>query len=84
MALLKKKIGKRIYYYYTETKRVNGKPRLVKQVYLGPADAIYKKLQKAEAPEPVEAEKLSAGAATALWDQAQRLGLVDLVDKVVP
>jgi len=84
MALLKKKIGKRIYYYYTETKRVNGKPRLVKQVYLGPADVIYKKLESAEAPEPLEVEKRSAGAVTALWDQAQRLGLVDLVDEVVP
>jgi hypothetical protein len=35
MALLKKKIKNRIYYYYTETKRVSGKPKLVKQVYLG-------------------------------------------------
>jgi hypothetical protein len=56
MALLKKKIKNRIYYYYTETKRVSGKPKLVKQVYLGPAEEIYRKLTSAEAPEPVEVE----------------------------
>lgn len=84
MALLKKKIRGRIYYYYTETKRVNGKPKLVKQVYLGPAEEIYRRLMSAQAPEPLEVEKLAFGGVAALWDQVQRLGLREIIDEVVP
>jgi len=84
VALLKKKIRGRIYYYYTETKRVNGKPKLVKQVYLGPAEEIYRRLMSAQAPEPLEVEKLAFGGVTALWDQVQELGLREIIDEVVP
>jgi len=52
VALLKKKIRGRTYYYYTETKRVNGKPKLVKQVYLGPAEEIYRRLSRRGCPAP--------------------------------
>lgn len=83
VALLKKKIKGRIYYYYTETKRVNGKPKLVKQVYLGPAEEIYRRLMSAQAPEPLEVEKLAFGGVAALWDQVQELGLREIIDEVV-
>ena len=69
--------------YYTETKRVNGKPKLVKQVYLGPAEEIYRRLMSAQAPEPLEVEKLAFGGVAALWDQVQELGLREIIDEVV-
>lgn len=84
MALLRKKINNRIYYYYTETRRINGKPKLVKQVYLGPAEEIYRRFTQAAAPDPLEVEKLSFGGVAALWGEVQRLGLIEAIDQVVP
>lgn len=40
--IVKKKIKERNYYYYVETKRVNGKSRFVNQKYLGTADKLLK------------------------------------------
>jgi hypothetical protein len=34
-SIIKKKINGNIYYYYVESKRINGKPTLVNQKYLG-------------------------------------------------
>lgn len=53
--LIKKKIGKRFYYYIVESKRVSGQPRIVSQVYLGSVENILKKFQEGGA------EKKEAG-----------------------
>ena len=37
-SIIKKKVKSYTYYYYVESKRVNGKPKLVNQKYLGTAD----------------------------------------------
>ena len=51
MASLIKKLKKGIpYYYVVESKRINGKPRIVEQHYLGTADKIFKTCQKKSAP----------------------------------
>lgn len=63
---------------------MNGKPKLVKQVYPGPAEEIYRRLMSAQAPEPLEVEKLAFGGVAALWDQVQRLGLRKIVNEAVP
>lgn len=42
--ILKKRIKGRTYYYLAEAQRVNGKPRIVWQKYLGTADKIKEKL----------------------------------------
>ena len=39
-SLVKKKVKGRTYYYIAESKRVNGKPRMVKQWYLGSAKKL--------------------------------------------
>jgi len=45
-SLTKKKVGRRYYYYIVESKRINGKPRIVHQVYLGSVENILKKFQE--------------------------------------
>lgn len=65
-------------------KRVNGKPKLVKQVYLGLAEEIYRRLILAQAPETLEVEKLAFGSVAVLWDQVQCLELREIIDEVVP
>ena len=51
MASLIKKLKKGIpYYYVVECKRINGKPRIVEQHYLGTAEKIFKTCQRKSAP----------------------------------
>lgn len=45
-SLVKKKVGRKYYYYIVESKRINGKPRIVHQVYLGSVENILKKFQE--------------------------------------
>ncbi len=83
MASLVKKVMKgKKYYYAVESKRVDGKPRIVNQVYLGTADTILKKIQAAE--EPIEVETKEFGASAALWQQVQELGLTEIIDNIIP
>ena len=46
--ILKKRLKGRTYYYLAEAQRINGKPRIVWQKYLGTADKIKKKLLETE------------------------------------
>ena len=83
MASLRKKIIKgRPYYYVVVSKRINGKPKIVHQTYLGTADAIMKKLTTI--PDPLEIEHTAFGEVAALWAQAEELDLIHLIDEVVP
>lgn len=83
MASLRKKIIKgRPYYYVVVCKRVNGKPKIVHQRYLGTAEAVIKRLTTI--PDPLEVEHTSFGDVATLWAQAEELGLVHLIDEVIP
>ena len=42
--IISKKVKKYTYYYYVESKRIDGKPRLVNQKYLGTAEKCWRKL----------------------------------------
>ena len=42
--IIKKRVKGNIYYYYVESRRVNGKPRIVNQKYLGTAESILEKV----------------------------------------
>lgn len=85
MASIIKKIKKgRPYYYAAESKRVNGKPRIVWQKYLGTIDAIVERAEKSKPAKPKEAVIFEAGGVAAFLRIAQRLGLIDLVDEVLP
>jgi transposase len=87
-SLTKKTIRGNTYYYARECRRVNGKPKIVWQKYLGrPEDIIAAMTQEpaAAAPSPIqEALVTEFGAVVALYDLAQRLALVDHIDRHVP
>jgi transposase len=63
------------------SKRINGKPKIVQQTYLGTAEAIIKKLTTI--PDPLEVEHTGFGEVAALWAQAEELDLVHLIDGVI-
>jgi len=85
MASLIKKIKKgKPYYYAVESARVEGKPRIIWQKYLGTLDAIVKRADSTQPQTPKEALLFEAGGSAALLRITQRLGLLDLINDVVP
>ena len=85
MASIVKKIKKgRPYYYAVQSQRVNGKPRITWQKYLGTIDAIVRRADAARPPRPKETVIFEAGGVAALLRIAQRLGLAQLIDTVAP
>lgn len=80
MASLIKKIKKgKPYYYIVECQRIDGKPKIVHQTYLGTPEKILKNQQNATAPTAQEVE-LSRVGPMALWDVAESLGLPAMID----
>jgi len=78
----KKQAGK-TYYYLTESARVNGKPRIVSQQYLGSAEEIAERLSESGPGEPDRTAHLAFGDVAATWGMLERLGVIDIVDEVV-
>jgi len=74
----------RPYYYAVESGRVNGKPRIVWQKYLGTVDAIVQRLAQTRPEKPHEAVLFEAGGVAALWRIAQRLDLLRVIEAAVP
>jgi hypothetical protein len=81
--LVGKKQDGKTYYYLTESARVNGKPRIVSQQYLGSADEIAQRLSEAGPGEPDRSRHLAFGDVAAVWHMLDRLGVVGIVDDVV-
>src|SRR5487761_218822 len=81
--LVGKKQDGKTYYYLTESARVNGKPRIVSQRYLGSAAEIAERLSKSGPGEPDRSRHLSFGDIAAVWAMLERLGVVDIVNDVV-
>ena len=73
----------RPYYYAVESARVNGKPRIVWQRYLGTLEAIVARADQAQPPRPKETVIFEAGGVAALLRIAQRLNLLELINDVV-
>ena len=85
MASIVKKIKKgRPYYYAVQSQRVNGKPRITWQKYLGTIAAIVERADAARPPRPKETVIFEAGGVAALLRIAQRLGVLELINAVVP
>ena len=85
MASIIKKVKKgRPYYYAVECKRVNGKPRVVWQKYLGTVEGIVARAEGARPAKPKEVVVFEAGGVAALLGIAQRLGIIDLINELVP
>lgn len=87
-SLVKKTIRGKPYYYARECKRVDGKPKIVWQKYLGRAQDIIDAVTNPAAPgapaQPKEAAISDFGAVVALYDLATRLQIVLFVDRYVP
>ena len=84
MASLIKKIKKgKVYWYAVECRRINGKPRIAWQKYLGRADDILKATQAATAPQPESVLIRQFGAIAALLTVAEQLDVVAVIDRHV-
>ena len=77
-----KKIKGNTYYYARQSKRINGKPKIVWQKYLGRAEDIIAAHDAQPAPKEVLIHEL--GASAALLDTAIQLNLADIIDRHVP
>lgn len=84
VSLVKKTKGGKVYYYAVRCSRVNGKPRITWQKYLGSIDALVKLASKNLAPKPSETVLFEAGGVAALLGIVQKLGLIDLINEIVP
>ena len=80
----KRRADGRTYYYLVESARVDGKPRIVSQQYLGSAEEVMAKLSGASAGEPVRSQHKRFGDVAAVWSVLDDLDVVGLVDDVVP
>ena len=84
-SLTPKKIGGHTYYYARYCQRVDGKPKIVRQVYLGKIDDLVAAAERSQQPpQPLETEVAAFADSAALFDIAQRLDLVPLLDSILP
>lgn len=80
-SLTKKIIRGKPYYYLRESKRVDGKPKIVWQQYIGTSAELVRRLQGGL---PHTAVIRGFGASTACLKIAQELDLFGIVDRIVP
>jgi transposase len=78
-SLIAKKKASKLYYYLVESGRVEGKPRIIHQTYLGSAEKVAALVQDRSAPFPLSATFRDLGLPGALWLAAQQTGVVDLL-----
>ena len=83
-SLIKKKKANTIYYYVVESARVDGKPRIVHQTYLGTAESVARLVQDRTAPVPLSATTVEFGLPGALWLAAEKSGVFALLQSLWP
>jgi transposase len=83
-SLVAKKKGNKLYYYVVDSARVEGKPRIVHQAYLGTAEKLAEMVRDRTAPIPVAASMREFGLPAALWSVAQPTGVWDLLQSLWP
>ena len=76
-SLIRKVIRGHAYYYARECRRVDGKPKIVWQMYLGKVEDLIDRAggppPESVAPPPLQARVTDFGAVAALYDLARRL-----------
>ena len=77
----KKQDGK-TYYYLSESARVDGKPRIVSQKYLGSAEEVMARLEGSSG-DPSSSLHRSFGDVAAVWSVLSRLGVITIIDEVL-
>jgi len=83
-SLYKKTINGKPYYYLREMARVDGKPKMVSETYLGSAADIEKLHDEREAATmPAQTRHLAFGDTAAVWGMLDRLDVIGVIDSVV-
>lgn len=78
-----KKVGGKTYYYLREMARVEGKPKMVSERYLGSAEDIAAAIAaRDQASMPIRTRHLAFGDAAAVWGITTRLDVIGIVDEV--
>ncbi|MPZ83968.1 MAG: IS1634 family transposase [Actinophytocola sp.] len=83
-SIVGKRQGNQTYYYLVESARVDGKPRIVSQQYLGSAAEVMAKLSGASSGEPVRSQHKAFGDLAAVWGMLERLDVIGVIDEAVP
>jgi len=81
-SIVSKKISGQTYYYLREMARVEGKPKMAWERYLGKAADIEAAMAGATVV-PERTRHLVFGDVAAVWSMLERLGVVGIVDDVV-
>jgi transposase len=81
-SLYPKKSGGRTYWYLREMARVDGKPKMVSERYLGTAADIAAAVEGAQAAAmPERTRHLAFGDVAAVWSMLEDLGVAGIIDK---
>jgi hypothetical protein len=83
-SLIAKRKANRLYYYVVESARLQGKPRIVQQTYLGTAERVAALVKDRAAPLPLSAATLEFGLPGALWLAAQQCGAWQVLGSLWP
>lgn len=82
-SLYPKKIGGKTYWYLREMARVDGKPKMVSDRYLGTAAEIAAAVESREAAAlPERTRHLAFGDVAAAWGMLEELGVAGIIDQV--
>ena len=82
-SLYPKKISGKTYWYLREMARVDGRPKMVSERYLGTAADIAAAVEGAEAAAlPQRTRHLAFGDAAAAWGVLEGLGAAAVIDEV--
>lgn len=84
MATIQKKVSRgHVYWQIVESRRVGGKPRPIVLKHLGSAEKLLRRLREAPGA-PAKAKVVQFGALAAMWEIAQELDVVGIIDAQVP
>lgn len=83
-SIIAKKKANQLYYYVVESARVEGKPRIVQQTYLGTAERVAALVKDLAAPLPLSATTVEFGLPGALWGAARQSGVWEVLDSLWP
>lgn len=82
--ILKKRIKGRTYYYLAEAQRIDGKPRIAWQKYLGTADKIKEKLLESPTEGIEDIVTVELGSVAAVESIEEEIHFQHIVDDIVP
>src|SRR5260370_916394 len=81
-SIVGKKRGRATYYYMVESARVDGKPRIVSQEYLGTAEELAAAMRGGGLGLPDRTRHKQFGAVAAAWGMLADLGVAAVLDEV--